>query len=446
MRWLAKHSWKIAIAVMAISAAAAIAVAVHAGNKLVYQDERDYVVLSKNLVHLHQYSLDGVQPTGSRPPGYIWFLALAETFGASNTALRLFNASTLIFSQLFLFLLVRRISSDATAAIAVMLSLFYPVLIYSATVLFPQTLGAALLLCGLWLIFDKPLTISKALCAGVVWAALILTIPTFLIPAGAVSVWLFWQRRDFRRVALPLVAPLVLLLGAWSVRNYIAFHTPVFIATNGGVNLLLGNSENVTAVTGSSADISRYTKIGHQLSEPARNKYYTEAAKVWIKAHPRKAARLYVEKLVGYFSFADRTEANDRSTPLSDEKQSWREIIMMLTYGPLLLLFASRILFSVKFPLSQEEKVLIGLFVANALFAAVFFTRIRFRLPMDWLIFVINAGVIVSITSWLSSPTRMLSRNRRRLKRLAEAESAAVRSARMRLSRANTGVQTLGQE
>jgi 4-amino-4-deoxy-L-arabinose transferase-like glycosyltransferase len=443
MRWLAKHSWKIALVVMALSASIEITVALHAGPKLWYQDERDYVALSKNLVHLHSFTVDGVEPTASRPPGYIWFLAVPQLFGASNTALRIFNASALVVSQLFLFLLARRISSDAAAAIAIMLSLAYPVLFYTATVLFPQTVGAALLLCGLWLLLDKePLTFRKATAAGTVWAALILTIPTFLILTAAFSLWLLWWRPDFRRVALVFALPVVVFVAAWSARNYAVFHTPVFIATNSGVNLLLGNSEHVTADTGSFADISKYTTVGHQMSEPEQNKYYSDAAKQWVKQNPKRAARLYAAKVRHYFSFSDRTEANDRSSALSDGNQSWREIIMIATYGPLLVLFLARIAFSLRSSISQEEVLLVGLYFINALFSAVFFTRIRFRLPMDWLLLVIDAGMISSIVAWLSSPSRMVWRRHKRLKRFAEAESAALRSARARLSAG----QTLGQQ
>jgi 4-amino-4-deoxy-L-arabinose transferase-like glycosyltransferase len=439
MHWLGKHSWKIALAVMALSALVEIAIALHAGPKLWYQDERDYVAISRNLVQHHQFSLDGMQPTASRPPGYIWFLALPQIFGASNTALRIFNASTLIFSQLFVFLLARRMSSNAIAAITILLSLVYPVLFYTATVLFPQSLGAALLLCGLLLLLDKkPLTIPKAICAGMVWAALILTIPTFLILTIVLSLWLFWRRYDFRRMALPFSITIVVLLTGWSVRNYIAFHTPVFIATNGGVNLLLGNSENVTANTGSSADISRYTVVGHQLSEPARNKYYTDSAKKWMRENPVQAARLYTAKVVHYFWFADRTEADDRSTALSDEHQSWRGVIMMLTYGPLLVLFVARIVSSISVPMSQEEGCLTGLYLLNALFSAIFFTRVRFRLPMDWLLLVVDAGMIHLIAIRYRSESRIATYRLNRLKHARENESAALRSARNRLSMGDT--------
>ena len=435
MQWLAKHSWKIALIVMFISSLGEIAISLHAGPKLWYQDEREYAALSTNVVQLHQFTIDGAELTASRPPGYIWFLAIARFCGASNTGLRLFNASALIASQLFLYLLVRRIASAGTAAIAVLLTLAYPVLFYSATVLFPQTLGAALMLSGIWLLFDKkPLTSPRAIGAGVVWAALILTIPTFLILTVVFSLWLLWRRRDFRRVVLPFAAPAVILLGAWSARNYAVFHTPVFIATNSGVNLLLGNSENATADTGSSADISKYTAVGHQMPEPERNKYYSDAAKRWVRENPAQAARLYEAKLLRYFGFVDKTEADDRSTALSDQNRSWREIIMIVTYGPLLLLFLARIATSIKIPMSQEEICLTGLYFVNALFSAVFFTRIRFRLPTDWLMLVIDAGMIALIAARISSRSPAISRELPRLHHPRETESAALRTARVRLS------------
>lgn len=409
MDWLAKQSWKIAVAVMAVSMLASIAIAIHAGSHLRYKDEEDYAQIAKNLVQQHAFTLNGVDPTASRPPGYVWFLSVPELFRAPNTALRVFNASLLVICQLFVFLLARRVGSSATAAIAVMLSLVYPVFLYTSTVLFPQTLGAALLLCGIWILLDKrQLTARKALCAGTVWALLILTIPTFLVLAGVLCLWLFWRRRDFRRVLIPFVAPLVILLGGWSLRNYIAFHTPVFIATNGGVNLLIGNSENATGDSTSSVDISRYTVVGHQMSEPQRNKYYTDSAKLWMKEHPRDALRLYEAKLIHYFAFADKTTANDRSTPLSDENNSWRQVIMVATYGPLLLLLFTRIMLSLKVRMSEDEICLAGLYFVSALFSAVFFSRIRFRLPMDWLLLVLGAGTIQLIVDGLSSVMRVV--------------------------------------
>lgn len=423
MQWLAKQSWRIAVAVMAITLLASTLIAIHAGSRFRYEDEKDYAQLATNLVQRHAFTMDGVDATASRPPGYVWFLALPELFHASNTTLRLFNAGLLVICQLFVFLLARRVGSSAVGAIAVMLSLAYPVLLYTATVLFPQTLGGALLLCGIWILLDKrQLTARRALFAGTVWAALILTIPTFLTLAVVVSLWLFWRRHDFRRVILPFAAPVVILLGGWSLRNYIAFHAPVFIATNSGVNLLIGNSENVTADSGSSVDISKYTALGHHMSEPQQNKYYADSAKRWVKEHPREALRLYESKLIHYFSFVDKTTANDPSTPLSDGNSSWRQVIMMVSYGSLLVLLFARIMLFPKIPMSEDEICLAGLYFVSALFSAIFFSRIRFRLPMDWLLLVLGAGTIYLIASDLPSVIQITSRKLQPINHSTDAE------------------------
>lgn len=402
MHWLQKHSWKIVAVVIAVSFLLSVGIAIHAGPQLRYEDEKDYSQLALNLVHLHKYSMDGKVLTASRPPGYVWFLSIPEFFHAGNTVLRIFNASSLAFCQLFLFLLASKMASKAIGAIAVLLSLFYPVFLYTATVLFPQTIGAALLLLALWLLLDKrELKASRLVFAGIVWALLILAIPTFLIPGAILSVWLLWRRKDFRRKLLPFAAPVVILLSAWSLRNYYAMHSFVFVATNGGINLLLGNSEHITATSGSSANVAKYTKVGHQLSEEGADKYYAASAKLWIRNNPKQFAVLYVDKLAHYFWYFDKTTAEDRSIALADP--AWRRVLMFFTYEPLLLLFLVRLALFRKYPLSEAEICLIGLYFVNAFLTAMFFPRIRFRLPLDWLLLVIVANLIGMVWGQINS-------------------------------------------
>jgi hypothetical protein len=88
--------------------------------------------------------------------------------------------------------------------------------------------------------------------------------------------------------------------------------------------------------------------------------------------------------------------------------------------------------------MSQEEACLIALYFVNALFSAVFFTRIRFRLPMDWLLLAIDAGMIALIAARASSENPVAARELRRLKRSMETESPALRVARRRLSMRDT--------
>lgn len=53
-----------------------------------------------------------------------------------------------------------------------------------------------------------------------------------------------------------LVASLAILpAGFWSVRDYRQFHSMVFLGTQAGHELLVGNSENTAATAGVNADI-----------------------------------------------------------------------------------------------------------------------------------------------------------------------------------------------
>jgi 4-amino-4-deoxy-L-arabinose transferase-like glycosyltransferase len=400
--WLAKHSRVTAGFVMALSAIFTIAIAVHSGPQLRYGDEQAYRQMAVDLIHRHVYTTDGLRPSAYRPPGYAWFLLPAVFLGASNVALRILNAICLSGAQLFLFLLVRCIARESTAAIAVILTLAYPVLLYSATLLFPQTLGSALLLCGLWLLLrSRSMTIAAGVVAGLVWGFLILTIPTFLVLAAVTIAAIGWRRRRARTGLVAAVAVIGLLLSGWSYRNYRVFHTFVLVSTNGGVNLLLGNSEDATGNSRSDALPRHYAVVGHsQPNEAAADRYYSHEAKQWILQHPGQAARLYVEKLIHYFGFIDNLTTNDTSSQAVS--QTGRMAIMVLTYGPLLFLFGLRLALCRKFPLASGEFLLAGLYLLNAAFASLFFTRIRFRLPLDWLLLAVVAGAMEIFLSGLS--------------------------------------------
>ncbi len=273
-----------------------------------------------------------------------------RSLGASNVALRILNASTLILAQLFLFLTVSVYAAESTAVTALILTLAYPILFYTATLLFPQTLGAALLLCGIWLLIrPEPLSLKRGVAAGLVWGFLILTIPTFLVIAAATIGAVGWRNRKARFGLLAAVLTIAVLLGAWSYRNYRVFHAFVLVSTNGGVNLLLGNSEDATSDTSSHSLAIQYVEIGHsEPNEVAADRYYSQQAKQWIFHNPARAVQLYFAKLIHYFGFIDNLVSDDDSSTLVS--RTARMEIMLVTWGPLLLLFFLRLALFRKLP------------------------------------------------------------------------------------------------
>lgn len=402
--WLDRNSTKIAGAGIAFTFLTGLVLAVHAGPTLRYPDEREWIQLAANLASRHAYTLDGVHLTAFRPPAYPLLLAAPLALGIHVTGLRVFNLVLFLIAEIFLYLLARRLMNKTTAAIAVLLVLLYPVLTYTATLLVPQTLAAMLILVGMWLLMysDAP-NVWAVMAAGVVWGMLLLAVPPFLFVLCGLIAWLCWKRPRFRARGPAFLATFLLVMGIWTARNYRVFHTFVFGATSAGINFLQGNSDHADSFAsvftgGRTLDLDQYASAARGLNEAEQDKFYKRAAYRWIEEHPARAANLYVLKLAEYFKFAEQTATQDFATRA--EQPLWRSLIMLLTYGPLLLLFLWRIVIARRHPLHQLEALLVGLYLLNAPFAAIFYTRIRYRLPMDWLLILFDASAIYFVLAW----------------------------------------------
>jgi hypothetical protein len=76
---------------------------------------------------------------------------------------------------------------------------------------------------------------------------------------------------------------------------------------------------------------------------------------------------------------------------------------MFLTYYPLLALSLVRCALWRRYPFSSAELLLYALYFGNALLSALFFTRIRFRIPFDAVLIVCDAALLGHLAaSWTS--------------------------------------------
>ncbi len=357
------------------------------GLELRYYDEKDYLHLAHGLVELGRYTWDGTTPTTGRPPGYPFFLAAGVTAGAGIQALRIMNFFCFAASILLLYRLTSRLGGPLAGAIAAVLAMIYPVFFYTAGTLYPQTLASTLLLSVLVLVdrVDRPPSLLHAAAAGLAFGVLIVTVPTFVFSLLVVGVWLLFTHRKHALPACAVgLAVVLLVLGSWQLRNYRATGKFIFVSTNSGVNLLLGNSENTRSDSGVNVDLEHYSKAVRGRSEYERDRFFRDSAIRWIAEHPTAAAKLYVAKWLHYFSYRDNLATKPESGRL-------RELVMLLSYGPLLLFAVLRIGLRRKLPIQRDEQLLIALFFLNSFFMAVFFTRIRFRIPLDYLLIAVAA-------------------------------------------------------
>jgi hypothetical protein len=157
---------------------------------------------------------------------------------------------------------------------------------------------------------------------------------------------------------------------------------------------------NTTANAGVNVDLSAYKPSDSSMNEAELNRYYTAHAFRFIKQHPGRVARLYLLKFLNYFNYRNQLYTKF-------EAGFTRDLVMLVTYGALLLCVVLRLV-TARPPPDRFEKFLIILYVLNGAFAAIFFTRIRFRVPFDLLLVVVAApllaktlrGVFQGLSGW----------------------------------------------
>jgi len=354
-----------------------------------FSDEGEYLTLTRNLLHGPGYSMDGVHLTAMRPPGYSFFLAAIEALGGGMVAMRIV--------QYFLFagtiLLICRLFPANNRFVSVLVVtgvvMVYPVLFYTSSTLYPQTLAGFLFMLALTFLISAGRGFAPSLAAGLTFGVLILVVPTFLFTLIVVVATALMLKIVRWHNALLILVAASLLIGPWTARNAVQFHRFVPVASNSGANFLIGNCETTIPTGGSgNVDRTRYQREARTLGldEFQEDNYYRQAAVTWIKGHPGQAVVLYFEKAANFFNvyneFAPETQA---------EVSTWKQTVLGIGYGLLLALLAWRLVEMKRFPLTTQEKLFLIVYVLSAFTSAIFFTRIRLRLPYDYLIVAVVA-------------------------------------------------------
>ncbi len=357
------------------------------GERLLYADEGEYLSIGRNVAEKGVYSLDGLHPTAYRPPGYPLVLALFIAAGFDIVQLRIVNVLFLLCAMYLLQMLLRRHVSSAAGMIGSVVFLCYPVYLYTAGTLYPQTFGMMLLILFITIVFFREkVSVLRGAAAGAVAGIMLLTIPACIVALLTAFYFLMvrWKRPAAAAVMLLTAAA---VMSPWIIRNYAAFDRFIPFSTNSGINLLIGNSPGTTPNAGVNVDLGPYVSAVQGKNEAEKDEYYRIEAVRYITEHPAEAAWLYLRKTVHYFHFR-----NDLAT--AAEGSVARDVLMALTYLPLLLLGIFRIGWRKKYQFTDMELLFITIYLASALFHAIFFTRIRFRLPFDLLLIGIAASLL----------------------------------------------------
>lgn len=374
------------------------AYSIRLGTRLRYPDEAEYLAIARNVAETGLFSVDGRSATAWRPPGYPLLLALPTAWGFGVAALRFLNFMCLSVCLVFTFLLGGRHAGRLAGLLSCALTLCYPVALYTAGTLYPQTVATLLLVATLAVYFATGSADTfRAVLAGLLAGALVLVAPAFAFFLLFLIGWTIaahrraeWSPRRRVRMALVIAVVSTMTLAPWLARNYGLFGRFVFVSSNSGYNLLLGNSEHTTPNAGVNVDISRYGKQAAGMGEVERDAFFRRAAYRYMMANPGRSARLYMLKFLNYFNYRNRLYVRSESTRA-------RDVAVLLTYVPLLALGLLRVLGARRRPISEYDVFVLLLYLLNGAFAAVFFTRIRLRLPFDVLLATVGARYLASV-------------------------------------------------
>lgn len=350
-----------------------------------YTDEAEYFAIASNLLHHHGYSLDGVHPTAYRPPGYPAALVPILAIHQSVRLAKAINLILWIGAALLTAHIAAVLYGSTAASVALLLVLLYPVSLYTAGTLYPQALTSFLFLVSISVQFRRTThsLLKEAFLQGLIFSFLIVSVPLYAANLAVFMAFQTFQETKGIRKAIVTCLVAVLVIELWSLRNYSVFGQFVF-ASNSGINLLLGNSPLTGPNSGTNVDADAIAPEAAGLPEIQRDLALKKHAVEWIKGHPLEFASLFVKKLVNWFNYRNQLRTRGEST-------RFRDLVMAFSYYPLLAL-ALILPFVKRGRISKPEYYLYFSYGAAALAYAFFFTRIRFRVPFDYLLIILASG------------------------------------------------------
>ena len=400
-----------AYTIIALVVLALASVTILSGDRVRSLDEPNFLAIAENLALNGIYAHQDGELTAYHAPGLVLFITPFVKLGAGLMELRLINNLLLGASLLLVFHMVRRNAGPLAGLMAVILIPLWPVILYASLTLYPQTLAAFMLVLTAFLLDRLTVTQSKvtAALAGLSFGFLILTIPIVLLLVPIFVLWVWFQSHKPLPHLIAFLACAALLVAGWGIRNHNAFGVVILTATSGGYNLLAGNSPDARYNT--SLDVKFpdyvYTEITGK-TEIERDRIFKRAAFREMANNPARTVSLYFGKFLHWFDFSNRLMSDTAvEGGASTVNVSTREVILLAAYSLIILPLVARVALLRKHPFRPIETLGLCLWIGAGLAYAVFFTRVRFRMPFDWLIIANNAIFIAlifetSIERWKS--------------------------------------------
>lgn len=397
---------RVLLLVFLVALAPRMAVALWLPQEVVWMDGNRYEQVALNLLAGEGF---GSLSDNSRsvPTQPLLIAGVFSFFGHNYLALRLVSAVIGAASCVVGFLLARSLFGRTAAILAALMLAFYPHLVYvSALFEYPQTLG--ILLVAIFLLVCVRLADERSFMtrflAGLLLGVTILTLPSLLIYIPVFLLLLFSRDCSWRQNAgfvAAALAGLVLTVGSWTLRNYVAYRQVILVNTATGVNLWLANNETyarygkraVVPACGKGYEWTAYCKEHLAVLDDIKRRNLSQTmaviefdrqgrahARKYISQHPLEFTRLAARKLLQLWS-----PWPDAVTTGRAQGGAYRNLISALAYLPVLVLAGVGLILSARAHWRRLVPVYAFMLVFIAPFV-IFLPTMRYRLPLDYLL------------------------------------------------------------
>jgi len=294
------------------------------------RDALEYYSTAENILENHSFSIDGIQPTARRSPGYPLFLAFCMAIVGSNpNYLYFIQALVNILTIFFVYLSMRRFAIKPQIRLLILFLFIFSTTFIYVNVFYAEIVTMFFVSLLLYISVIQKLNDKKTLRAvlqGIIIGILILLRPTFLylpifIVMAVIFYWICFHNINCKEYIIVSVIAMCMLL-PWSIRNRIVFHQWIPLVNAGGSELWQANLEiedrviwySVTDIgkyedhRTQSAQLqsrlrSEYIKQFNLSSSIELNDYLKKRTKEIILSHPFRYAVLCLNRfLIFWFS------------------------------------------------------------------------------------------------------------------------------------------------
>jgi 4-amino-4-deoxy-L-arabinose transferase-like glycosyltransferase len=322
-------------------------------------------------------------------PGYPLFLAgIFSVFGESFLAVRVAQALIGGGISFLIYAIANKVMNKRVAFVAVIISVFYPTLVFWSGALISEYLFTFSILCLILFLlkFIDNFTYKMAMGTGMLLGITLLIRPMLVFWPIFIVLWVFLCRKyDFKEIlnkCFVMCIFTIITLSPWIIRNYMVLGHFVPFTTDGGYALYVSNHPTGDGTSNLLNDevIKFEDRVDEMDLDPVEsNNYYFNEFLNNIKNAPFLYLKLIPKKFIRLWSIYPHTSIK-------------HAIISILSYG-ILLPFAIYGIWYSNFHLRNTYGILMTLlFVYVTLFFCfLFYGLTRFRFPVEPYIIIFSA-------------------------------------------------------